>query len=260
MLTGRVFMIGRTTQQRDNRVPLYLDDGMRIVTQAHEPVLGWLAGERAGPAEHLYFSQKLLAPRATENISYACNLPALLRASEMPEPLIAAADGSIEPALEARFLEASLPGGQVAILSSAGSTSIIAFRWLCAGSGAAKGIAWRLFVRMRSQVSAAIWAMVPRDYVFDRRSGSLVDGPDCLQAEHEGQRLALTHPGGMLTCLPARSLRVKITILTADGRARRELTGIILLPDRSIIASFSDGSEEHIATSSSASAFPALAA
>jgi hypothetical protein len=64
----------------------------------------------------------------------------------------------------------------------------------------------------------------------------------------------------MLTCLPARAALVKITRLTADGRARRELESLALYPDRSVVARFSDGTKAKIATAAPASVAPALAA
>jgi hypothetical protein len=76
----------------------------------------------------------------------------------------------------------------------------------------------------------------------------------------KGCSITITHLEGMLTCLPAQAELVKITRLTADGRAKRELESLTLQPDRSIVARFSDGVKAKVAMAAPASAAPALAA
>ena len=87
-----------------------------------------------------------------------------------------------------------------------------------------------------------------------------MNAPGCLKITLAGNTFNLMHPDGKLTCFPAQSARVKVTRAAADGWGKRELRELILYPDRSIAARFSDGSESHVATAAPARAAAILAA
>src|SRR5208282_394995 len=101
-------MIERASPPKEQPVPLTLGAGQRIVTLGLDPVLGWIGGEKARIAQALIFPQWLLEPRATENIVYACNLPAPLPGA--PSTKIKAAARAAGPEAGPLFLAASLPG------------------------------------------------------------------------------------------------------------------------------------------------------
>jgi len=242
-------------------VPLSLAAGQRIVSPALEPVLGWTGEESTGLAEILIFPQDLLKASATQNITYACNLPApdqrnALKDNERPSK----SAGAGARKTEAKLLASSLLGGQISIIAANGNRNTIGFRWACVSAQAATGLVWRCFVKLSTLAVAGPWTALSQDYVFDYRSGALLNGPDSIRAGLKGGSLTIAHPEGMLTCLPAQAELVKITRFTADGRAKRELESLELHSDRSIVACFSDGMKAKIATAAPASAVPALAA
>jgi hypothetical protein len=254
-MTTRAFPPGNTP------VPLSLAAGQRIVSPDLAPVLGWAGDESAAVAEILIFPQDLLKTSATQTIAYACNLPAANRAAapkdnERPSK----SSGAGARKAEARLLASSLFGGQISIVAANGSRNGIGFRWACVSAQAATGFVWRCFVQLTTPAATGPWTALLQDYVFDPRSGALLDGPASIRPVLKGCSLTITHPEGMLTCLPAQAELVKITRLTADGRAKRELESLALYPDRSIVARFSDGAKAKIATAALASAAPALAA
>jgi hypothetical protein len=226
-----------------------------------EPVLGWIGDESAGVAEILIFPQDLLKASATQTITYACNLPAPVQKTGVKDkerPAKSASAGARKA--EAKLLASSLSGGQISIIAANGNRNTVGFRWACVSAQAATGRVWRCFVQLSTPGTAGPWTAVTQDYVFDLSSGALLDGPASIGAGLKGCSLTIMHPAGMLTCLPAQAELVKITRLTADGRARRELESMALYPDRSIVARFSDGIKEKIATAAPASTAPALAA
>jgi hypothetical protein len=242
-------------------VPLSLAAGQRIVSPALEPVLGWIGEESAGVAQILIFPKELLEPAATQNIIYACNLPAPVRKAtpkENDRPSKSASSGARRA--ETKLLASSLPGGQVSIAQTNGNRGTIGFRWAYAGAQAETGLVWRCFLQLCTPASAGPWTALAQDYVFDPSSGALLGEPASIKAGLKGCSVTITHPDAMLTCFPAQAELVKITRLTADGRARRELENLALYPDRSIVARFTDGMKEKIATAAPASAAPALAA
>jgi hypothetical protein len=254
-MTTRAFPSGKTP------VPLSLAAGQRIVSPASEPVLGWMGDESTGVAEILIFPQDLLKASASQTITYACNLPAPdTRAVQKDQgrPSKSASAGARKA--EAKLLASSLSGGQISIIAANGNRNTVAFRWACVSAQAAPGLVWRCFVQLSTPAAAGPWTALTQDYVFDPSSGALLDGPASIRAGLKGCSLTITHPAGMITCLPARAALVKITRLTADGRARRELESLALYPDRSVVARFSDGTKAKIATAAPASAPTALAA
>jgi hypothetical protein len=254
-------MMTRAFPPAKTPVPLSLAAGQRIVSPALEPVLGWTGDDSAGVAEILIFPQGLLKTSATQNITYACNLPApnTRTVQKGPERPSKPASAGARKA-EAKLLASSLLGGQISIITANGNRSGIAFRWACVSADAATGFVWRCFVQLSTPVSTGPWTALAQDYVFDPSSGALLDGPASVRAGLKGCSLTITHPEGKLTCLAAQAELVKITRLTADGRAKRELESLTLHPDHSIMARFSDGTKAKIATAAPASVVPALAA
>ena len=242
-------------------VPLSLAAGQRIVSLALEPVLGWIGDGCGGLAEILIFPQDLLKASATQNIIYACNLPApdaktAVKGNEKPSKSASAGARKTE----AKLLASSLFGGQIPIIAANGNWNTIGFRWACVNAQAATGLVWRCFVQLSTPAGAGPWTALSEDYVFDARSGALLNGPASIRAGLKGISLTITHPEGRLTCFPAQAELVKITRLTADGRAKRGLESLALYPNSGIVACFSDGTNAQIATAAPASAAPAMAA
>ncbi len=242
-------------------VRLSLAAGQRIVTSGLDPVLGWIGAERASPAQPLFFPVSLLEPQATSNIVYTCNLPAHYGRSAgnlAPAENLAGIEKAVERGIEAEFLAASLPGGQVAMVSPEGVGMTVRFRWVCLTADASLGAVWRLFARMPSD---GLWRTIAHDYVLEAGSGVLLNPPGNLEIPAAaGQEVTLTHPASMLTCLPCHSGRVKVTLLLANGWMKRNLTGLFLYADRSIGARFSDGAEEKFAAAAPGLAALAIAA
>ncbi len=246
-------MIEPALPQKDQPVPLTLAAGQRIVTQALDPVLGWLGAERARVAQALILPPELLEPCPTANINYACNLPAPRSADDgggmPPEPGFALTSaGAIDSGAEAPFLAASLAGGQVSIVSAGAGLDIIGLRWACITAHASIGAVWRCFLKLRTTAGGCLWTPVAHDYVFEAARGSLLNPPGSLKAALGDRTFTLTYPEGGLTCFPSRSGLVKVTRLCADGWTKRELKGLWLYPSRSIVACFSDGTRKCIAT------------
>ncbi len=252
-------MFERASPPKEPPVPLSLAAGQRIVMAGLDPVLGWIGNESARTAQALVFPQWLLEPRASETVAYACNLPAPAPRAQ-PEhslpPMPHAAAFEAETPLPA----ASLPGGQVAIVSTGGRRGAIQLRWACVTASASIGAVWRCFLKLSAPSAASPWTPVGHDYVFEAASGFLVNEPGSLNVRLGGSWFKLTHPGGKLTCFPSHSGRVKVTRISADGWAKRELLSLWLYPDRSIIAQFSDGAETRIATAAPARSAAILAA
>ncbi len=234
----------------DEPVRLTLGAGQRIVTLGLEPVMGWTGPETAR-AQALVLPPWLLKPCATANIAYACVLPAPAPGGErLPElPATAGQSGAIKRPAEAAFLAGSIPGGQVTIVAADGSLATVAFRWGRVAGTAAAGALWRCFLKLRP---AGLWTPAGQDYLFDPGSGALVTGPAGAKVTLGKRAFKLSHPDGELACVPSRAGRVKVTYASADGWGRRELAGLSLYPDRSIVARLSDGTETRIATAAPA--------
>ena len=75
-----------------------------------------------------------------------------------------------------------------------------------------------------------------------------------------GGSFKLAHFDGKLTCFPSHAGLVKVTRISADGWAKRELQSLWLYPDRGIVARFMDGTQARIATSAPARMSAILAA
>jgi len=255
-------MIERALSQGEPPVPLSVGPGQRILTPALDPLPGWIGDESAQTAQALILPPELLEPCATAFISYACNLPAsqppATEAGLLLEP--GQPSATIGRDCEAAFLASSLPGGQVSIVSPGGERNAIGFRWACLTAHASIGAVWRCFLNLRTPLESGLWTGTGQDYVFDAGGGSLLNAPNALKVALGGRVLTLIHPEGMLTCFPSRSQRVKVTRLSASGWARRELKSLMLYPDRSIVARFSDGAQRRIATAAPALAAAAIAA
>ncbi|MBI4724557.1 MAG: hypothetical protein HY765_06130 [Rhodomicrobium sp.] len=256
------------TAQTGSPVPLSLAAGQRIVTQGLDPVLGWSGGESARPAQPLIFPPDLLEASPTAMVAYACNLPApgaesgYRSASEIADELPGTPGSKVGRDMEPAFLAASLPGGKAAVVTRQGARSIIRFRWACLTSHASIGAVWRCFVQVPASGEPGQWTATGHDYVFEAGGGALLNAPGDMKipAADPGHAIALIHPEEMLTCFPCRSGRVKVTRLQADGWMKRSLAGLLLFPDRSVAARFSDGVQETIATAAPANALAACAA
>lgn len=248
-------MTKRALPQKEQPVPLSLAAGKRIVTPGLDPVLGWIGNENARIAQALIFPQWLLDPSPTENIAYACNLPAPSFLAHPEQPASPGAPGS---AAEAQFLAASLSGGQVSIVSAEGKRSTIAFRWMCVTAHASIGAVWRCYLKLRTPSSP--WTPAGQDYVFEAGGGFPINVQAKLKVTLCGHTYNLTHPEGRFTCFPSQSGRVKVAQASADGWAKRELQNLLLYPDRSIVARFSDGAETRVATAAPARAAATVAA
>ncbi len=254
-------MFQRISSQKEAPVPLSLDAGQRIVTPDLDPVLGWIGAESARVAQALILPPWLTEPCPTTSIAYACNLPAAWPGQKEPcgsaRPGGQPPAGTVEPEAEAAFLASSLPGGQVSIVSDGGIRNTISFRWVCLTAHTSIGAVWRLFLNLRP---SGVWTAAGHDYVFEAGGGALLNGLGNLTIVLGGRAFTLTHPEGKLTCLPSKLGRVKITQLTADGWAKRQVLSLMLYPGRSIAATFSDGRKELIATAASPRAAAAIAA
>jgi len=223
-------------------IALSLTPAKIIVTPALDPVVGWIGEESTRPPHSLRFPESLLEESATSNIVYACNLPA---PASFENEALAYATGNadeIAPGIERAFLRTSLPGGQTRIISEEGAPVSLRFRWVCISAHSSIGSVWRCFVQSSS--GARDWSAIGHDYVFEAGSCLLLNAaePVNLPLSPAGSSVTLTHPTGLLTCLPCRSGRVKVTRLLPDGRAKRSLRSLHLHADRSIIAHFSNGS------------------
>jgi hypothetical protein len=250
-------------------IKLRLTGGQSIVTPALEPVIGWIGGERACDAQPLMFPASLLEASVTTSAVYACNLPAPRDGDEnqalasLPPDPCGALPGKIEGNFEAAFLKASLPGGQAGVISRQGERDTVKFRWICVTANASIGAVWRCFAQMGAPRAPGLWNAIAHDYVFEAGSGSLLNPPGDLKialADGASHRIDLSHPDGMLTCFSCPSGRVKITRLSTSGWAKRDLLSLLLYPDRSIVARFSDGTQKAMATAAPALSSSALAA
>lgn len=221
-------------------VSLSLAPGRRIVTPGLDPVLGWIGAESARPPQPLILPPELLEPCATETIAYACNLPAVRHPAKKDQaPPVATPAGT-------EAFTASLPGGQVPVVLPGGEPGLVRF-WWASLQRSANSVVWRCFLQLRTQTSTSAWAEMAHDYAFDG-NGSLLNNPESLALAFGDFRLSLLHPEGKLTSFPCKSGRVKVTRLRADGWRKRELSALLLHPDRSIAARFSDGTQSVIAT------------
>ena len=164
------------------------------------------------------------------------------------------------PEAEAAFLAASLPGGRIAIVTAGGKRGAMVFRWAQLTANASIGAVWRCFMKLCAPPAASPWTAVGHDYIFEAGGGLLVSTPGSQRIALGGSSFKLTHPDGKLTCFPSHSGLVKVTRISADGWAKRELQSLWLYPDRSIIAGFSDGTVARIATAAPARAGAILAA
>ncbi len=255
-------MIERAPSQAESPVPLIVGPGQRILTPALDPLSGWIGDESAQIAQALILPPELLEPCATAVISYACNLPASQRAATEAGILLEPGQPSvtIERDSEPAFLASTLPGGQVCIVSPGGERNAVAFRWACLTAHASIGAVWRCFLNLRAPLETGLWTGTGQDYVFEAGGGWLLNAPKASKAALGGRAFTLTHPEGMLTCFPSGSQRVKVTRLSGNGWARRELKSLMLYPDRSIVARFSDGAQQRIATAAPMRAAEAIAA
>ena len=244
-------MVERATPANAFPVPLVLDGGQRIVTSHLETVLGWTGGKSEEAPQALTLADSVLHASPTSRIVYACNLPA-----SPGEGRTAALDSGgqlpncIGRDLEENFVAGSFPGGQTAIIASDGERTAIQLRWVCITAHFSIGAVWRCFARLRARADGGLWRAIEHDYIFESGGGAVLNPPGEVRIPFDGEArldVKLSHPEGMLTCFPCESGRVKVTRLSPNGWAKRELISLMLHADDSIAALFSDGTLETIA-------------
>ncbi len=106
-------------------------------------------------------------------------------------------------------------------------------------------------MRVGSRSRGASWRAIEHDYIFEAGGGVVLNPPDAVKIPSAGEfayPIALGHPDGMLTSFPCNSGRVKVTRLSSDGWARRDVLSVTLHDDNRIVAFFSDGAQQTIAT------------
>ena len=258
----QVSMFERATAAKPFPVQLRVDSGQRILAPQGEAILGWLGGGSAGAAQTLTVPGNLLAPSPTSNVVYSCNLPA---DGDGPAAILDIAcqlPSEIDRDLEDGFLAASLPGGQTAIITADGERATIRFRWICLSAHTSIGAVWRCFVFMGCGGVGA-WRAIDHDYIFEAGGGIVLNPPDAVAIPTGGDFttfVTLSHPEGMLTSFPCALGRVKVTRLAPDGWPRRHVLSIMMQDDNRIVAFFSDGRQEMIATAAPSSRRAARAA
>jgi hypothetical protein len=255
-------MFERTATAKPFPLQLRLGGGLRILAPRGEAILGWLGGGSAGAAQPLTVPGKLLAPCPTSGIVYACNLPAGGIGPDAVPDVSCQLPDEIGRDLEDSFLAASLPGGQTAAVTLEGDEVAMQFRWICLTSHVSIGAVWRCFVRMGRR-GAGAWRAIEHDYIFDAGGGVLLNPPGSVAIPGAGEFVAhvmLEHPEGMMTSFPCSLGRVKVTRLARDGWPRRHVLGIMMQDDSRIVAFFSDGRQEMIATAAPSSRRAARAA
>ncbi len=236
-------------------VQLRLDSGLRILAPQGEAILGWFGGASAGAAEPLAVPDHLLAPNPTSTIVYACNLPAESDGQAAASDADVDLPDDIDRELEDHFLDATLPGGQTAIVTPDGEQVALRFRWLRLALHASTGAVWRCFVSMGRR-DAGAWRAIQHDYIFEAGGGVILNPPGAVDlpwAEDFAAAMTLSHPDGALTSFPCNLGRVKITQLATDGWPRRRLISLLMQDDNRIVAFLSDGRQEVIATAAPSS-------
>ena len=255
-------MFERALAAKPFPVQLRVDSGQRILAPQGEAILGWLGGGSAGAAQTLTVPGNLLAPNPTSSVVYACNLPADGRGSAAILDIAGQLPREIDRDLEDGFHAASLPGGQTAIITPDGELATIRLRWICLSAHASIGAVWRCFVFMGGQGVGA-WRAIEHDYIFEAGGGVVLNPPDSVAIPCGGEfiiNVTLSHPEGMLTSFPCALGRVKVTRLAPNGWPRRQVLSIMMQDDNRIVAFFSDGRQEMIATAAPSSRRAARAA
>ena len=258
----QVSMFERSTAAKPFPVQLRVDSGQRILARQGEAILGWLGGGSAGAAQTLTVPNNLLAPNPTFSVVYACNLPADGDGPAANLDIAGQLPSEIDRDLEDGFLAASLPGGQTAIITPDGELATIRFRWICLSAHVSIGAVWRCFVSMGCPGVGA-WRAIEHDYIFEAGGGIVLNPPEAVAIPCGGEFttfVTLSHPEGMLTSFPCALGRVKVTRLAPDGWPRRHVLSIMMQDDNRIVAFFSDGRQEMIATAAPSSRRAARAA
>ena len=107
------------------------------------------------------------------------------------------------------------------------------------------------------------WRAIEHDYIFEAGGGIVLNSPEAVAipcGEEFTTCVTLCHPEGMLTSFPCALGRVKVTRLATDGWPRRHVLSIMMQDDNRIVAFFSDGRQEMIATAAPSSRRAARAA
>ena len=250
-------MFLRSPATMPSPIPLSLDSGQRILNPQGEGVLGWMGGAKEGAAQLLTAPGSLFEPSPTGSIVYACNLPAALVDGTLGVLDVSGRlPSKIGRDLEDDFVAVSFPGGQAAIITAGGELAVIRFRWVCLTAHVSIGAVWRCFACVGSRGDGACWRAIEHDYIFDAGGGIALNPPGAVIIPSEAESasaIMLLHPDGMLTSFPCNSGRVKVTRLSPDGWARRHILSLVLHDDNRIVAFFSDGRQETIATAAPSS-------
>lgn len=248
-------MVERPAPAKSFPTQLQLDGEGQIMTAHEEAVIGWIGGRSERTPFPLTLPDSLLAASPTSSIAYACNLPAGQRDDR---PGLFDVSGRlpdrIGSGIEGDFLAASFPGGQAAVIAPDGERVTLQLRWICLTANFAIGAVWRCFARMRSRSHRGSWNAIDHDYIFEAGGGAVLNPPGEMKAPCAPDvdvDVKLIHPEGMLTSFPCKSGRVKVTRLSPNGWPKRSLVSLLLHADDSIVALFSDGRQETIATAAS---------
>jgi hypothetical protein len=245
-------MFVRAASAKASPIPLCLGSERRIVTANSETILGWIGGKSDLAPAPLTLPDRLLAASPTSCIAYACNLPAVMKdrraglldvSGRLP--------AKIGSDTENDFLSTSLPGGQTSVIAPDGKRITLQLRWVCLTANFAIGAVWRCFARMRAGSNAGSWNAIEHDYIFEAGGGAVLNPPGDVKAPCAADvslDLKLSHPDGMLTSFPCDSGRVKVTWLSPDGWPQRSVVSLALHAGDRIVALFSDGRQETVAT------------
>lgn len=241
-------MFERSARPHAYPAPLALGADGGIVTTLAEPIVGWPAGNLDGAPQPLILPPNYLEPLATSSIAYGCNLP--LTRGAVPTPVLGAQfPDRIDGGSEAEFLAASFPAGNTAVIGAKGERITLRLRWVCVSADAGIGAVWRCFVRLGGQGAQNAWHAVDHDYIFEAKGGAALNAPEEISLPvrtPDGRRLRLLHPFGALTCFACEAGRVKVTKLTPDGWAKRDVARLSLLADDRVVAIFSDGMQKTV--------------
>ncbi len=241
-------MFVRAASAKASPIPLCLGGEGRIVTAGSETILGWIEGKSELAPAPLTLPDRLLAASPTACIVYACNLPAALkdRRARLLD-ISGRLPGKIGRDAENDFLATSLPGGQAAVIAPNGERVAFQLRWVCITANFEIGAVWRCFARMK----AGSWSAINHDYIFEAGGGAVLNPPGDVKAPCAADvslDLKLSHPEGALTSFPCNSGRVKVTRFSPDGWPKRSIVSLSLHADDRIVALFSDGRQETVAT------------
>lgn len=224
----------------------------RICWPGGSPLHGFeldAGGLPSGKLTQLGISRSLLAPVATTEITYICNLPAQTAHYAGLDCILDNRGGfadSIARGDEIGFLALSLPGGQTVVFDSEGKRHVVALRWVCVTADGSIGAIWKCYVQTRSEARRGLWTALDQTYIFD--SAGFLQSPTVAHSTPSTVHRNLNIGGiggvrvnhGTLTQFPTTSKLVKITHLQPNGRAKRNVVRAEVSNNGSVTVYFSD--------------------